>query len=892
MGKGGSVVMGYWYRVGYHHGISATPIDAFLEFRGGDRTAWSGELTASGSININAPYLFGGEKDQGGIVGTMDVMFGDADQQPNDYLLTVFGSQVPGWRGVTTSVFRGGRYGALNPYPQKPSYKIRVIKKGWDNDTCWYPEKSEVVVASSTTLPSDADGWEYQVLAAESNPGFENLAIPTSGWLSGGQGPFAGGTLASEGNTNWPINTTLWVRRTVTVLGINQRLTVRAENGCVIFVNGAMAGAVNKNNESIDGNQSNIFVFPMQAGQTYDLAIKAYDEMNPTGGGTELLMQITAAGLTAMNPAHVLYDAITSRDRGAEPIDSMADSNWRIGADWFESQGFGICTDFDPDSESVDNFISRIEKVAGCSVNRSPVDGLWYLDIANGIYDLESLPILTDDDILDWDHTPSINDDVVNSLSVEFEDIQQKVITTTPPVRALALINSNGLNHDVRQFHELPTADLALRIAERELAAIITPSRAFTLTTTRKPYSWRRYTYFRLQASKLGISDMVCLLAEKSSGTLKSGAMKITAAQDIYNVPSASYAQVEDGVDTRPPQIPLGIVLQVAFEAPYIEVARQLTATQLDNLDNDIGYLMAIAIDPSASRDFTMLVSADGGTSYARVANGPWCPTALIVEGDALADAVPATVFNLSEGTLLDQVVVGSAAWWDGELVRVDAIDITAGTVALGRGCADTVPISHAAGARIWFYDKQAAQDRTQYTDGETIDVLLLTNTGAAQLDPSLANPLSVTFAQRQSRPYPPGKVRIASSAYPTTVSGSFTVTWTHRNRVTQADQLIDTSASSVTPAPNTRYALRFLDASSTLLVERTDIGDPTATVVLNTTGNVIMELYTIDEVGESFQKHVVTFTYTPPGGTVVSAITATAYTPVDDTPIIDGGGA
>jgi hypothetical protein len=94
----------------------------------------------------------------------------------------------------------------------------------------------------------------------------------------------------------------------------------------------------------------------------------------------------------------------------------------------------------------------------------------------------------------------------------------------------------------------------------------------------------------------------------------------------------------------------------------------------------------------------------------------------------------------------------------------------------------------------------------------------------------------------------------------------------------------------SVTPADNTRYGLRFLDNTDTLIIERTDIGPGTADVVLNYTGNVTMELYTIDNKGESWQRHRFTFAYTPPGGSPVNTITATAYTPVDDTTIIDGG--
>ena len=79
MGSSKKVTVSYWYKLIMHLGWCKGPIDALLEIRGGDRTAWSGELTSSGTISINAPNLFGGEKDQGGIVGDVDVLGADED---------------------------------------------------------------------------------------------------------------------------------------------------------------------------------------------------------------------------------------------------------------------------------------------------------------------------------------------------------------------------------------------------------------------------------------------------------------------------------------------------------------------------------------------------------------------------------------------------------------------------------------------------------------------------------------------------------------------------------------------------------------------------------------------------------------------------------------------
>ena len=195
------------------------------------------------------------------------------------------------------------------------------------------------------------------------------------------------------------------------------------------------------------------------------------------------------------------------------------------------------------------------------------------------------------------------------------------------------------------------------------------------------------------------------------------------------------------------------------------------------------------------------------------------------------------------------------------------------------------------AGTRIWFFGDSIAFDTTEYSAAEQVDVKLLTNTGSAQLAIGSATLMTVTFDDRIGRPYPPGKLKINSTDYPSSVTGSFTVTWAHRNRDSQADQIIDASVSSVTPAVNIRYGLRLKRVDTgAVLVERTDIGPATATVNLNYTGNVTLELWTIDNNNVSWQTHSHTFSYTT-GGAGSSTITATAYTPVDDTTIIDGGG-
>ncbi|MRU22649.1 hypothetical protein FG476_00590, partial [Xylella fastidiosa subsp. multiplex] len=83
-----------------------------------------------------------------------------------------------------------------------------------------------------------------------------------------------------------------------------------------------------------------------------------------------LIRSAIFTGLWAMNVAHVLYYAKTNAEMGREPLDGIDAASFRAGADWYPSQGFGICTCFDPPAESADAFSTRIQRLGGCSVSR------------------------------------------------------------------------------------------------------------------------------------------------------------------------------------------------------------------------------------------------------------------------------------------------------------------------------------------------------------------------------------------------------------------------------------------------------------------------------------------------------------------------------------------
>lgn len=139
--------VGFRYSFDIHMGLGL-PLDEICAIRASSKTAWKGSITENGQIRINAPNLFGGDKGEGGLDGTLDVMFGDEDQRPVPKLIAMLGGIVPGFRGITTA-FYSGLITSVNPYPKTWEILRRGGNRLWDSQGAWYPETQFIWLADN-----------------------------------------------------------------------------------------------------------------------------------------------------------------------------------------------------------------------------------------------------------------------------------------------------------------------------------------------------------------------------------------------------------------------------------------------------------------------------------------------------------------------------------------------------------------------------------------------------------------------------------------------------------------------------------------------------------------------------------------------------------------------
>ncbi|CAM5382308.1 hypothetical protein [Rhodanobacter lindaniclasticus] len=415
-----------------------------------------------------------------------------------------------------------------------------------------------------------------------------------------------------------------------------------------------------------------------------------------------------------------------------------------------------------------------------------------------------------------------------------------------------------------------PVESLALRVVTRDLKSTAVPLNEFDLGTKATQRGLRPGMNARLQLPSEGIADMVVVIGSVAHGTATKGNMKIVAVQNVYSMPSTVYVKPQDGLWAPPVTDAIPSPHQLALEAPYVELASSLSNADLAAFPTDAGYLLTAASMPPGGRGYAIATAASGEDYQERGDGADWSPTALVVEAAGYLD----TAFTITGGELMDRVAVGSWALWDDEIVRVDALDVAAGTLTLGRGCADTVPMEHTVGSRIYFCGDWVGSDAREYVGGDAVDVKLLTRARSEQQDLASATALSVAFSERAGRPYPPAKLMINGSAYPPKVAAGLVLSWAHRDRVQQADQLLDTTMASVGPEAGVTYTVRTY-LNDALQSTTAGIAGTTHTPASPSSGVVRVEVDSVRDGLSSWQPLAATFDF---GGPVITTTSLRFY--------------
>lgn len=567
------------------------------------------------------------------------------------------------------------------------------------------------------------------------------------------------------------------------------------------------------------------------------------------------------SGIKAMNAAHLLYRCITDPVTGLGKPESALDlDRMLVAAQTLFNEGLGLCLRWSR-SQVLGNFLATICTHVGGIWAEDPSTGKQYLKLLRGDYDIDTCVAVDETNIIELQsYQPQTITGSVNEVTVTWHSpITNKDASVT--VHNLANIQAQG--HTINQantYPGIPTADLATRTAERDVRAtsslpvkvkLVVKSSVVVAKGDVLAFSW----------ADLKVVKMPIRVMEIDRGGPTDSSITLDCVQDVYALPTASYIVAQPGLWVPPNTTPAPLAYQRLIEATWRDISMRMSAGDLAQVDASSAYIGALGVEPSGvvAYDYTMKSRVSGAPDYLEVAAGTFAPTGTLVA--AMACEAGPTDVSLADPQRLEEVEIGDEVLVDDELMRVTAIDPVAATATLARGCVDTAPADHAIGARVWFTDRHTGADPTEYLDGETVQAKLLMRTSSGTLDESLATALSATLEARQALPYPPAGLTVNGSAYPASVIEPLSLAWVARNRLTQADQLVDTTAGTIAAEVGTTYTVRVY-LNDVLDSTTTGITALTASPAVSGYGQLRVEIDAVRDGLASYQPLTASFDY------------------------------
>lgn len=484
-GSSKKVTVGYKYYLGMHLILVHGPADKLLNITVDGRRAWAGENTG-GRINVEAANLFGGENREGGVSGAVDLEMGLPAQGRNDYLQSQLGSDIPAYRGVVGAVLRQCYLG-LNPYLKKWAFRLSRIHKRTGGLAQWYDEKAEIPTAAFAVLN---EPWQYEVIPYHANPGYEHLT-PPGNWQGSAQLPFTSDNIWPYPTpAGWPTPqlSICWVRKVVYDVPAGLVIQLRAENGCVLWVNGELIGASNRDNTDIPNNDRYPVNFTVPARGTYEIVGKAFSEatISTQGGNT---LRVTLTGIPDggdMNPAHIVRECLTDPEWGMGYQETdIDDSSFTSAADKLHEEGFGISILWDRQTP-IEDFVKEIVRHINAVLYVDRSTGKFSLKLIRGDYSEGSLLTLGPDQIDKVDNfsRPAFGE-LVNSVTVNYwNGLTGKTASTTAQDTALVQMQGAVIGTTI-QYPGCTNASLAGRLASRDLQTLSNPLLSCTVYADR-----------------------------------------------------------------------------------------------------------------------------------------------------------------------------------------------------------------------------------------------------------------------------------------------------------------------------------------------------------------------------------------------------------------------
>lgn len=569
----------------------------------------------------------------------------------------------------------------------------------------------------------------------------------------------------------------------------------------------------------------------------------------------------------AANAAHIVFEAMTNRDWGmGESFGAMDIGSYEECAQTLYDEKFGLNIIWTRQSK-IEDFIKEVlDHIQGAQfVN--PETGKHTLKLLRAVDPEIEVPLISPDNATLSGFKMKAWGDISNEIVVTWtnpETSKEETVTA----QDLAAIGMQGAQpaSDSRNYYGIASQELAIQVAERDLAAVVHPIITCEATVTKEFWRTVVYDVIEMHWPERGIESSFFRVS--SVGLTKDNRVKMNLYEDIFSLERASYlvpestGWVDDSADPAPldnyyigtaPAFMTAAALGLTdpSELTYPEALTALIVPPDDR--DDVSYEL-IGYTTTVLGDTVQQSFGDRRLLGSWISVGPIAAQAssVIPQGALVRGLMPASG---------DFLIIGGPGDALAEIAVVRSANSSGYT--LDRGILDTVPRAWPAGTRIWVVPAlEPTHDITRRSAFETASYHFRTRTSKGVLALEDAPKVDVVLSERPHLPNRPANVKVSGVGFGTVDIGTNStalVTWSRRNRVNESTQVMVWTDGDMAPEAGQTTRIYIMRADRTPITTISDIVGTSASLTrANFAGNTsaIVRVVSVRAGMESLQGH------------------------------------
>lgn len=530
------------------------------------------------------------------------------------------------------------------------------------------------------------------------------------------------------------------------------------------------------------------------------------------------------------NPSQIIYECLTNTDWGLGVDEAGLDTQSFVDVAWvlfYENLGLSMMWN---QASSVQEFINDILDCIKGSLFTHPRTGKLTIKLMREDYWADGLREINPD-----------NAELTNfSRKAWGETINEMKVTWTNPVsekeesvysQDLGNIAMQGtVVSDSRNYYGVRSADLAQKLADRELRSASAPLCSCEATVDRSLWDITPLECVKLTWPEYGVESLIMRVMKVSYGQTGDSAIKVTLVEDIFGLPQAEFTSppASEWINPEMPPVRAGLARILSLPA-YALGQAGLNPGSMEYPSTRAALLVA---SPTASGSAEYRVALrestpSGGTRWVELAGNRQFAgrgnLAIPLEPGART-TIPALARPMGPRAAVDDfLLIGpdSGSINDLELALVTGSDPVTGDLTILQGVLDTTPRSWPAGTPVWVLSLDSLDVLPmELTDGQTAYAKVMTVTAAGQTPEAESPIFAAPVAARAVLPTRPANVKIDGVGFGkvATREPSLPVTWATRNRLFEDSAVYAWDDTSIMPEQGQTTRIRVRDKNGVLI--------------------------------------------------------------------------